>query len=88
MVIVSLHQSLPGESSPTSLSTPSRGKGMGMAVSPFIIRCNECSRTCMGELTEMEEEDSRKPTAKLLQRSHLDFKYQPDLYSDTASGPG
>lgn len=36
----------------------------------------------------MKEEDLRKLTAKLLLRSHLGFKYQPNLYSDVASGPG
>lgn len=41
----------------------------------------------MVELTEMQERDSRKPTAKLL-RCHLGFKSQANLYLDTALDPG
>lgn len=52
----------------------------------FTIGSEECSRTYVVELIEMQEGDSRKPTVKLL-RCHLGFRYQPTLSPDTASDP-
>lgn len=34
----------------------------------------------MMECSEMEEEDSRKPNARLLLRNNLGFKYQPNIF--------
>lgn len=71
----------------TSLCITQDLKGHRRSSFSFILGSDECSRTYMAELTEMQEEDSRLPTAKLLLRSQLGVKYQPNLYSDTVSDP-
>lgn len=63
-------------------------KDTGILIFCFTVGSDEYSRMYMVELTEMQEENSRKPTAKLLPRSHLGFIYQLNLYSDITSDSG